>query len=35
VERIILSVNYSGIELRKELDSLALFASKVMPWFQD
>jgi alkanesulfonate monooxygenase SsuD/methylene tetrahydromethanopterin reductase-like flavin-dependent oxidoreductase (luciferase family) len=35
VENLIFFVNYGGIEHRKVLDSLELFATKVMPWFTD
>jgi alkanesulfonate monooxygenase SsuD/methylene tetrahydromethanopterin reductase-like flavin-dependent oxidoreductase (luciferase family) len=35
VENLIFFVNYGGIEHQKVLDSLALFATKVMPWFKD
>ena len=35
VENIILFVNYGGIENQKVKDSLELFATEVMPQFQD
>jgi alkanesulfonate monooxygenase SsuD/methylene tetrahydromethanopterin reductase-like flavin-dependent oxidoreductase (luciferase family) len=35
VENLIFFVNYGGIEHQKVLDSLELFATKVMPWFKD
>jgi hypothetical protein len=35
VENLIFFVNYGGIEHRKVLDSLELFASKVMPLFKE
>ena len=35
VEKVILFVNYGGIEHRKVLDSLELFAKEVMPAFAD
>lgn len=35
VENLIFFVNYGGIEHRKVLDSLELFATRVMPWFKD
>ena len=34
-ENLIFFINYGGIENRKVLDSLELFATKVMPWFKD
>jgi hypothetical protein len=33
VEKLILFVNYGGIESRKVMDSLELFAKEVMPQF--
>ena len=35
VENLIFFINYGGIENRKVLDSLELFATKVMPLFKD
>ncbi len=35
VENLIFFINYGGIENQKVLDSLELFATKVMPWFKD
>jgi alkanesulfonate monooxygenase SsuD/methylene tetrahydromethanopterin reductase-like flavin-dependent oxidoreductase (luciferase family) len=35
VENLIFFINYGGIENRKVLDSLELFAAKVMPLFKD
>jgi len=35
IENLIFFVNYGGIEHRKVLDSLELFAAKVMPLFKD
>jgi alkanesulfonate monooxygenase SsuD/methylene tetrahydromethanopterin reductase-like flavin-dependent oxidoreductase (luciferase family) len=35
VENLIFFVNYGGIEHRKVLDSLELFATKVMPLFKE
>jgi alkanesulfonate monooxygenase SsuD/methylene tetrahydromethanopterin reductase-like flavin-dependent oxidoreductase (luciferase family) len=35
VESLILFVNFGGIESQKVKDSLALFATEVMPQFQD
>jgi hypothetical protein len=35
IENLIFFVNYGGIENRKVLDSLELFASRVMPLFKD
>jgi alkanesulfonate monooxygenase SsuD/methylene tetrahydromethanopterin reductase-like flavin-dependent oxidoreductase (luciferase family) len=35
VEKLIFFINYGGIENRKVLDSLELFATKVMPLFKD
>jgi alkanesulfonate monooxygenase SsuD/methylene tetrahydromethanopterin reductase-like flavin-dependent oxidoreductase (luciferase family) len=35
VENLIFFINYGGIENQKVLDSLELFAAKVMPWFKD
>ena len=35
VENLILFVNYGGIESRKVVDSLTLFAEEVMPHFKD
>ena len=35
VEKLIFFVNYGGIEHQKVLDSLELFAAKVMPFFKD
>jgi probable F420-dependent oxidoreductase len=35
VEKLILFVNYGGIESRKVMDSLELFAREVMPQFRD
>jgi alkanesulfonate monooxygenase SsuD/methylene tetrahydromethanopterin reductase-like flavin-dependent oxidoreductase (luciferase family) len=35
VEKLIFFVNYGGIEHQKVLDSLELFAAKVMPLFKD
>jgi hypothetical protein len=34
VENLIFFINYGGIENRKVLDSLELFATKVMPLFK-
>ena len=35
VENLIFFVNYGGIESQKELDSLELFATEIMPQFAD
>ena len=35
IENLIFFVNYGGIENRKVLDSLELFATQVMPLFKD
>ena len=35
VENLIFFINYGGIEHRKVLDSLELFATKVMPLFKE
>jgi alkanesulfonate monooxygenase SsuD/methylene tetrahydromethanopterin reductase-like flavin-dependent oxidoreductase (luciferase family) len=35
IENLIFFINYGGIENRKVLDSLELFATKVMPFFKD
>jgi alkanesulfonate monooxygenase SsuD/methylene tetrahydromethanopterin reductase-like flavin-dependent oxidoreductase (luciferase family) len=35
VEKLILFVNYGGIESRKVMDSLELFAKEVMPHFPE
>ena len=35
IENLIFFINYGGIENRKVLDSLELFAAKVMPLFKD
>ena len=35
VENLIFFVNYGGIEHRKVLASLELFATHVMPWFKE
>ena len=35
IENLIFFINYGGIENRKVLDSLELFATQVMPLFKD